>query len=404
MVLRLLLLGWFFISPCVHLLAQESVTPVQRLEQKLAEWRSEHATDPIRRKEAWELRLALAGGKSQAQAARLWSKFRSPLDALDADKIPADQRKFLSIPDLAGFFEAHPRAASSLAISLDGSRLATAGWDNTVKLWKLGNATVQSWATLDASPSQVAFSPDGNTLITGAADTAIQVWDISGETPKRKFTMAGHKTRPFSSAFSPNGKMLATGSFQPTLRLWKIDAGEFEAWGVLANETATAVGVHSMAFSHDGQWLATGNHVGKNTLRWWRVDGAFLDEKPAPEVQARLLTFSPTTPHLAFADKDNTVYLWNYETSPAKEKKALLGHRGQGFGPIVKSLAFDPLGRFLLSSGSDRQVILWDVATAKQLQQWDLLDEVRAAAFASDGRHVVLGNDDGTVYVFRLKK
>jgi hypothetical protein len=37
------------------------------------------------------------------------------------------------------------------------------------------------------------------------------------------------------------------------------------------------------------------------------------------------------------------------------------------------------------------------------VHEWHLLDEPRAAAFASDSRHLAVGNNDGTLYVLRLE-
>ena len=142
----------------------------------------------------------------------------SPLDRLDAKEIDEEDRKFLSIRDLVAFIRPHDRAIASVAISFDGSFLASSSWDNSVHVYKLGGKEPKSWGKLDGSASGIAFSPDSKLLAAGCADTRVLLWDLTGEKPKQKHALAGHKNRPFSIAFSPTGKMLVSGCYDPILR------------------------------------------------------------------------------------------------------------------------------------------------------------------------------------------
>jgi WD40 repeat protein len=63
----------------------------------------------------------------------------------------------------------HKGGVSSVSISRDGTRVATAGNDATVRLWSVqSRAQLESVRTL-ASPAFVALSPDGRTLAIGDA-------------------------------------------------------------------------------------------------------------------------------------------------------------------------------------------------------------------------------------------
>ncbi len=66
---------------------------------------------------------------------------------------------------------------SRLAFTPDGTRLATAHGDGSIKFWDL--STHQEVLTLKAHPpptaSRLAFVPDGNTLVSGSAD-GIRFW------------------------------------------------------------------------------------------------------------------------------------------------------------------------------------------------------------------------------------
>ena len=50
-------------------------------------------------------------------------------------------------------------------------RIASSSWDNTVHLWRLGQAEPKDAGSLEASPSGIAFHPNSRLLATGAPGT-----------------------------------------------------------------------------------------------------------------------------------------------------------------------------------------------------------------------------------------
>ena len=307
-----------------------------------------------------------AGTALHRKAAKALCTLPAPLDKLDAEKIPEEQRKFLSIPGLVALVRAHNRAIAAVAFSPDGRQLATASWDNTVKLWQLDGVEPKERAMLSGSPSGIAFSADGKALATGSAESRVVVWDVAAAKPKVRWNLSGHKHRPFALQIAPGGKMLASGSLGPVLRLWKLEEDEPEIWAALANENAPSIGVSALSFSADGKLLAAGSHLGKQTLRIWQVAGSFLDERVLPAVNARLVQFSPTEPILAFAGDDAVIHLWSVAGAEPKKLHMLKGHKNAEVAPAIKSLAFSPTGEVLASGGQDRRLVLWDVATGQK--------------------------------------
>jgi hypothetical protein len=77
-----------------------------------------------------------------------------------------------------------------VSFSPDGKRLASAGWDRTVKVWDA--ATGQQAHTLKGHTDGVcgvSFSPDGKRLAS-AGDKTVKVWDAA--TGQQAHTLKGH--------------------------------------------------------------------------------------------------------------------------------------------------------------------------------------------------------------------
>ncbi|MEA2211808.1 MAG: hypothetical protein QOF83_1756, partial [Solirubrobacteraceae bacterium] len=74
----------------------------------------------------------------------------------------------------------HPGGAMRVGFSPDGTKLATASFDDpVVRLWQVGNG--REIDRLDGHRSSVrclAFAPDGRHLATGSFDTTVLVWRL----------------------------------------------------------------------------------------------------------------------------------------------------------------------------------------------------------------------------------
>ena len=90
----------------------------------------------------------------------------------------------------------------------------------------------------------VAYSPDGTRLATASADGTVRIWD--GTTGETLHILTGHTNAVRGVAYSPDGTRLATTSADGTARIWDATTGE-HLWchyhlGTKASATFTALG------------------------------------------------------------------------------------------------------------------------------------------------------------------
>jgi hypothetical protein len=191
-----------------------------------------------------------------------------------------DRLRQLELRTLKGHI-GHIGGVRSVAFSPDGSRLASANWDLTIKVWD--TATGRELHTLEGHSApkgalaivwSVAFSPDGSRLASASSEGAtmtIKVWDTA--TGQKLRTLKRHAGPVDSVAFSPDSSRLASASFEDwTIKIWDTASGQ--QLRTLKGHTDR---VWPMAFSLDGTRLASGG-ADKKIKIWDTASGQQLRE------------------------------------------------------------------------------------------------------------------------------
>src|SRR5262249_49160303 len=125
----------------------------------------------------------------------------------------------------------HGSNVDSVAFSPDRKTLASAGQDNTVRLWDV--ATGKQLRYMVGAPEfdatwvvALAFSPDGKRLLGGTANgpTNLILWET--ETGKEVWRLKEKQRRIGSIAFAPGGKFVASSDATGEIVLWDAETGE----------------------------------------------------------------------------------------------------------------------------------------------------------------------------------
>jgi WD40 repeat protein/Flp pilus assembly protein TadD len=169
----------------------------------------------------------------------------------------------------------HAGDTYGLAYSPDG-RYAAASEDYSVHIWDMETAKQLRSFWHGGKVRSVAYSPDGRRLASASFDQTIRIWDMTPGQVIR--TLRGHTDRVMSVAFSPEGDRLASGGADSTVRVWDAASGQ---------ELVTFRGhvgyVWSVAFSPDGSRLCSaGGHHHSGEVKIWDLTST-LDVASQPE-------------------------------------------------------------------------------------------------------------------------
>lgn len=192
--------------------------------------------------------------------------------------------------EVTASWQAHTDLIFDLALTPDGSLLASAGGDGLVKLWDVASQTEKG--RLEGHTTQVlslAFEADGARLVTGGADQQVKVWDVkSGE---RVATLGRHSHGVAAVAWNAKGELFAAAETGALARYTELQAHTGEQSSRAATEKAfenAATHLSSLAVSPDGQRVYAGTHDGRLVV--WdgegkHRDGLELFTAPAPPVR-----------------------------------------------------------------------------------------------------------------------
>jgi uncharacterized protein YjbI with pentapeptide repeats/WD40 repeat protein len=121
---------------------------------------------------------------------------------------------------LVQIFTGHSDYIKAIAFCPDNQLVASAGWDATIKIWRLEANSEPITLKVDSCTMAMAFSPIESILASLSKDGIIQFWDL--ETMHEIQHLKGHKSNGENIVFSPDGQYLASCDRNST-RLWKLE-------------------------------------------------------------------------------------------------------------------------------------------------------------------------------------
>jgi WD40 repeat protein len=328
----------------------------------------------------------------------------------------------------------HTKRIFSVAYSPDGSCIASASADHTVRIWNsqtgalvspdfLTSATANRYtrakrtlkdrvkavlissilsqrfyrsANCDgpdfalrhaSAVNFVAFSPNGAYLASGDADGSVKIWNGICE----KGFFSARSAAVLCGTFSPGSDLLATGSSDGTLFVWDVVSGVS-----VGNSSLRKESIWCIVFYSDGRRIAfgTGNAIGLyDTLT--DITSVLIDV----EFTVCSLALSEDGKFLAAGGGDRLVHVWELGTKLPLCVPPFKGHSDTIWS--VKFLADD----IVVSGSRDGTIRAWNLQTGKAAGR-PLLghrSDICCVDLSSDRTRIISGSVDHTIRVWDPK-
>ncbi len=357
----------------------------------------------------------------EPEASTILSLGYTKSDQLLAAGVPTKDRDGLAVFDVTSgkienTLKGHKEQIEAATFFADSTKLTSVGWDAMVRIWDVAKG--EESGTIKGHKKgirTVAISNDGKRLAT-ANEREFKLWD--GEKYEFLADVGGENNGAKFLTISPNGAWMVSIARDGTARLWDVekktetakldrntpsmtttsDSGNASAARSdtpPASDSPEAEAIQSLAYSHDGKWIALAREDGRISLRHGE-DGTVARELEAFSDVAACVAFSHDDQSLAAGSFDKSVKVWSIANG--EQQAELTGHTNWVF-----SVAFSPDNTTLASGSYDKTVKLWNIAESKEIATLTgHTAGVRSVTFTIDGQYLISGSADRTAIVWSL--
>ena len=310
-------------------------------------------------------------------------------------RVPQSQKNTLFI------CSGHSSRVTSVAWSPNGTHLASASYDKTIRLWNATNGQhIQTYRGHSGRVNAVAWSPDSSRFVSASDDGSVRIWNTTSKNPL--FIFNEHVGKVTAVAWSPDGSRIASAGINKVVLVWEVATGR-----ILFTFNKHSYDVTTLAWSPTGTSIASGSD--DCTIQIWEPlkDGRtnFFTSLFAP--QRRIYTYSrhghkvttvawsPDGRRIASTSADRTMQVWDAGTG----KLGFIYHNSSA---SMNAVAWSSDGRYLAAASNDKTVHVWDSITRNSISTYlGHTGYVTALAWSPDRTAIASASVDRTVQVWK---
>ncbi|MBO0781426.1 MAG: serine/threonine protein kinase [Ktedonobacteraceae bacterium] len=208
-----------------------------------------------------------------------------------------------------------------------------------------------------------------------------------------RLTYTEHTQPVVSLAWSSDGQYIASV---------EQGARSFNVWNAINGETlrqssplSSAITV--LSWSPNGDYIACGLADGTVTIRS-AIKDLTLSTRKFHKKEVRALTWSPDRESIASAGVDGTVHIWNYQDG---SNHITIKNTQQGTAAHTPvSLAWSPDNQYLATGGTTPQI--FDATTGQLLISYSGYSDIYALDWAPNGEYLAAIDRSGTLYCWNV--
>ena len=295
-------------------------------------------------------------------------------------------------------FQGHDGDINDVAFSADGTKLATAGRDGWLKVWKPSTGVLLSSLSAEGSVWGPSFSADGSFVAAAwgreeSPQATVRVLDLTSKTQVSAIDAQG----VIDTSISPDGRRIAVMGWWRDGAVFDLETGE-QVFRLVAPNCCTELDSRGVAWSPDGRSIATTNW---DSIRVW--------DASTGELRSTLLghtgfvfgvAWSSDSSRLVSGGSDGTARVWDVSR---KEPRELMSLSAQQTNSGIVGVAFSPDGtRVMAGDAGITAVKVWDVGPDGDAEWANVPSSGWMVDFMPDGRGVVIGDGNrGVVTIWQ---
>lgn len=286
----------------------------------------------------------------------------------------------------------------SISFSPDKKHLVTSSMaceDDELKIWDIDTGRIiHKLKGHTDYVAEVSYSPDGSLIASASGDGTIRIWDSAkNETIKvLTDTSAENGQTAFTSVlFNPKEKQVAATLYNGEIVVWDLYSG------TVVSKMTHGNCIKSIDYSQDGKKIISGS-INQDVKVWDASEGKLEMTLKGHTGIINSVKYSTDGKHIVSASEDKSIICWDAETGKIEWQT-------RGFDGKICCLAFSNDGRQLVATTCDweKPIVVCDSLTGEILVAYNGLPApANAVSCRPDGEGFATVGPDGAIYLWKF--